>query len=83
MLNAFRINLSILIMAILMVSRVVSANKILLKRIESGSRRDVLSGALNRRAFLAQLSRLCTEREGMPPVRWPSCFLISITLKDQ
>ncbi|AMO47189.1 Diguanylate cyclase [Enterobacter sp. FY-07] len=65
MLNAFRLNLSILIMAILMVSRVVSANKILLKRIESGSSRDVLSGALNRRAFLAQLSRLCTEREGL------------------
>ncbi|MEQ9834799.1 GGDEF domain-containing protein [Pectobacterium versatile] len=55
-LTTARLNIAMLIMAMLSVSHFVSMNRRLIKIIESGSRKDALTNTFNRRAFLSMLN---------------------------
>ncbi|WP_225086836.1 GGDEF domain-containing protein [Pectobacterium colocasium] len=55
-LTTARLNIAMLIMAMLSVSHFVSMNRRLIKIIESNSRKDALTNTFNRRAFLSMLN---------------------------
>ncbi|KHN50360.1 GGDEF domain-containing protein [Pectobacterium fontis] len=60
-----RLNIAMLIMAMLSVSHFISMNRRLIKIIESNSLKDVLTNTLNRRAFLSILN----GKQGLLPYR--------------